>query len=67
LLECDPARIEQATRNLPVIGGKLPDLIGLPGGCVFYPRCDQSIDKCTRERPGLLGEKHCSACHVAGQ
>ncbi len=30
LLECDPARIEKATRTLPVIAGKLPDLVDLP-------------------------------------
>jgi oligopeptide/dipeptide ABC transporter ATP-binding protein len=67
LLECDPARIEQATRNLPVIAGKLPDLADLPNGCVFRSRCDESIDICARERPALDGEDHCAACHVAGQ
>jgi len=67
LLECDPARIEQATRNLPVIAGKLPDLVDLPDGCVFRSRCDVSIDLCSRERPPLEGNDHCTACHVAGQ
>ena len=67
LLECDPARIEQATRNLPVIPGALPDLADIPGGCVFRSRCDASIDVCTRERPPLEGGDHCVACHVAGQ
>ncbi len=67
LLECDPARLEQATRNLPVIAGKLPDLVDIPAGCVFRPRCDESIDICTRERPTLDGGDHCTACHVSGQ
>ena len=67
LLECDPARIEQATRNLPVIAGTLPDMVDLPAGCVFRPRCDKSIDRCTRERPALEGGDHCTACHVTGQ
>jgi oligopeptide/dipeptide ABC transporter ATP-binding protein len=67
LLECDPARIEQATRNLPVIAGTLPDLADVPDGCVFRPRCDQSIEICTRERPQLDGGDHCAACHVTGQ
>jgi oligopeptide/dipeptide ABC transporter ATP-binding protein len=66
LLDCDPASIEQATRNLPVIGGNLPDLVELPDGCVFCSRCDLSIDICTRERPRLSGGKHAAACHVAG-
>ncbi len=66
LLECDPARIKQATRNLPVIGGQLPDLVELPAGCVFRPRCTQSIEKCLLERPALAGGSHCTACHVSG-
>jgi oligopeptide/dipeptide ABC transporter ATP-binding protein len=67
LLECDPARIEKPTRNLPVIEGSLPDLVELPEGCVFCPRCDRSIERCTRERPELSGGIHGAACHVAGQ
>ena len=67
LLECDPARIAQATRNLPVIAGTLPDLADLPEGCIFRSRCDVCIDICARERPALDGGDHCSACHVAGQ
>jgi oligopeptide/dipeptide ABC transporter ATP-binding protein len=67
LLECDPARIKEATRILPVIGGMLPDLVELAGGCVFRPRCDRSIDICRLERPDLCGGNHCAACHVAGQ
>jgi oligopeptide/dipeptide ABC transporter ATP-binding protein len=67
LLECDPARIEEPTRVLPVISGELPDMVDLPGGCVFRSRCDSSIDRCTRERPNLEGNDHCVACHVSGQ
>jgi oligopeptide/dipeptide ABC transporter ATP-binding protein len=67
LLECDPASIKEATRNLPVIAGKLPDLVDLPGGCVFRSRCDASIDVCARERPALGGGDHCAACHVAAR
>lgn len=67
LLECDPARIEKATRNLPVIAGQLPDLAEVPDGCVFRSRCDVAIDLCVRERPTLEGNDHCAACHVTGQ
>lgn len=66
LLECDPARIEAVTRNLPVIPGGLPDLVDLPEGCVFRSRCDVAVDVCTRERPLLDGASHCVACHVSG-
>ncbi len=65
LLECDPARIVDVTRNLPVIAGGLPDLVDLPDGCVFRPRCDVAVDACTRERPHLDGADHCVACHVS--
>jgi oligopeptide/dipeptide ABC transporter ATP-binding protein len=67
LLECDPARIEQATRNLPVIAGKLPDLVGIPDGCVFRLRCDASVEICSRKRPELNSGIHRSACHVTHQ
>jgi len=67
LLECDPASIEHATRNLPVIAGTLPDLIDLPNGCIFRPRCDLSIELCKRQRPPMDGGDHCAACHVTGQ
>jgi peptide/nickel transport system ATP-binding protein len=67
LLECDPARIEQATRTLPVIPGTLPDLVDVPKGCVFRSRCDVAIDICARERPFLEGGDHCVACHVTGR
>ena len=67
LLECDPARIKQATRNLPVIAGNLPDLADIPNGCVFRSRCDVSIEICSRERPPMDGGDHGAACHVTGQ
>jgi len=67
LLECDPARIKDVTRVLPVIPGGLPDLVDLPDGCVFRPRCDVAIDVCAHERPLLDGTDHRVACHVIRQ
>jgi oligopeptide/dipeptide ABC transporter ATP-binding protein len=67
LLDCDPARIKRVSRNLPVIKGTLPDLVDVVDGCIFRVRCDDSIDKCARERPTLNDGDHCSACHVTGQ
>ena len=66
LLQCDPARIGQATRKLPVIGGSLPDLVELPTGCVFRSRCEAAIELCAQKRPSLHGSGHRSACHVSG-
>jgi len=67
LLECDPARIKERTRQLPIIPGGLPDLVDLPIGCVFSPRCTQAIDACRAGRPPLsdTGAEHSVACVVA--
>jgi oligopeptide/dipeptide ABC transporter ATP-binding protein len=64
LLECDPARIAQPTRDLPVIKGSLPNLVDLPGGCIFRERCSQSLARCSSERPHLSGDLHQAACHL---
>ena len=64
LLECDPARIPQRTRQLPVIEGSLPDLVTLPPGCIFADRCDQRLERCGTERPVLAGGQHRCACHL---
>lgn len=65
LLECDPARIAQRTRHLPVIEGSLPNLVQLPRGCIFRERCAQSFERCGVERPRLAGGTHKSACHLS--
>ena len=60
----DPATL---TRERPRLLLHLPDLARLPDGCVFRPRCDRPIGKCSLERPELTGGEHCAACHVARQ
>jgi len=64
LLECDPARISEVTRNLPVIEGSLPNLVSLPDGCIFAERCTQRLPRCQEQRPHLTGEGHKAACHL---
>jgi oligopeptide/dipeptide ABC transporter ATP-binding protein len=49
---------------LPVIEGGLPDLVDLPGGCIFKERCSQRMARCDSERPRLSGGRHPSACHL---
>ena len=51
LLECDPARIEERMRNLPTISGSVPDMIDLPPGCIFAPRCPKAYEPCLQEPP----------------
>jgi oligopeptide/dipeptide ABC transporter ATP-binding protein len=64
LLECDPARIAQRTRELPVIEGSLPNLVDLPGGCIFRERCSHRLARCGEDRPDLSGNQHQAACHL---
>jgi len=68
LLACDPGAISERTRVLPIIRGFLPDLVNLPGGCIFRDRCDSVIDACG-ERPAMQtgsGDR-LVACHRAGE
>ncbi len=58
-------RLDEPTRaKLDPIEGLPPDLIGLPDGCSFAPRCKYTIEKCTRDTPPLMpiGDGHHSAC-----
>ena len=67
LLECDPARVAADwTGALPSIPGDVPDLIQLPPGCVFTPRCGQAIARCSREHPAAVPVQpgHSARCHL---
>jgi len=66
LLECDPARIEEVCRELPTISGDVPNLLRIPSGCVFAPRCPQAVDVCRQERPAdhEAGAGHIARCHL---
>ncbi|MDB5059607.1 MAG: putative transporter ATP-binding protein [Chloroflexi bacterium] len=46
------------------IPGSPPDLIDLPSGCKFHPRCTYAIEQCRAEEPALLtvGPQHGAAC-----
>ncbi len=66
LMVCDPARILDSTRTLPTIRGEVPDLIRLPTGCVFAPRCPNAFDACRRTAPHAetVAEGHSARCHL---
>jgi peptide/nickel transport system ATP-binding protein len=46
--------IELADQKLEAIAGSPPDLLDLPGGCRFWPRCSFVFDRCRKEEPSLL-------------
>jgi oligopeptide/dipeptide ABC transporter ATP-binding protein len=53
------------TKLLP-IEGQPPDLLRVPPGCSFNPRCRFVLEKCRQETPELIqvGENHEVACWV---
>ncbi|MGC8618629.1 MAG: ABC transporter ATP-binding protein [Thermoplasmata archaeon] len=53
-------------RDLPAIRGSVPDMVNLPKGCPFSPRCDKATEKCRLLSPKLVeAEKdHYVACHL---
>ncbi|MDD5615373.1 MAG: ABC transporter ATP-binding protein [Candidatus Methanoperedens sp.] len=40
------------SEKLASIPGTIPNLIDLPEGCIFHPRCISAMDICRTERPG---------------
>ena len=66
LLECDPAGIQIKTRILPVIPGEIPDLVNLPGGCIFRSRCDSVLPACETHIPQTreVSSGHSANCHL---
>ena len=69
LLECDPARIAEKTRNLPTIPGEIPDLVNLPSGCIFKNRCSHVFDTCQTLPPPRcdMTPGHFVRCHLLAQ
>ncbi len=54
LLQAIPKLDQPSHQKLNVITGRPPDLIRLPEGCRFAPRCPYAQDKCRRDLPPLV-------------
>jgi oligopeptide transport system ATP-binding protein len=54
LLNSLPRLDEVQGKRLKSIDGAPPNLISLPAGCAFQPRCSFSSEKCQMEQPPLL-------------
>ena len=54
----------------PLVGipGAVPNLLDLPGGCSFHPRCRLADAECEREIPGMssVGSRWRCACFKTG-
>ena len=46
-------RLDQRTERLHVIEGSVPNLLNLPTGCRFRPRCPYASERCVEEQPKL--------------
>jgi oligopeptide transport system ATP-binding protein len=66
LLESIP-RLDQKGQTLAAIGGLPPNLMRIPEGCAFNPRCRMAQDICRRDVPELreVAPGRWSACHFA--
>jgi len=58
--------IELADQKLESIPGSPPDLLDLPNGCRFWPRCNEAFDRCRKEIPSLYrtGVEHFVRCFL---
>ena len=73
--------IHMSGRARTPVQGEVPNPLNPPTGCTFHPRCPHANERCTSERPALLGTrwlrrrlprgrgradlKRRAACHVA--
>lgn len=66
LLKAIPSIDSPIDQELLSIPGHPPDLMNLPPGCPFEPRCPRRIDACKKTIPALceLEEGRHVACHV---
>ncbi|GAA3365671.1 MULTISPECIES: ABC transporter ATP-binding protein [Saccharopolyspora] len=60
-------RLDLKGQDLDTIKGLPPNLMKIPSGCPFHPRCPRAQDRCQEQVPEqhLLGGGRTSACHFA--
>jgi peptide/nickel transport system ATP-binding protein/oligopeptide transport system ATP-binding protein len=59
-------RLDLEVKRLDTIKGLVPNLLNLPPGCPFYPRCDFCFERCVEEMPKLIEieDSHLVKCHL---
>jgi peptide/nickel transport system ATP-binding protein/oligopeptide transport system ATP-binding protein len=61
-------RLDVEKERLKIIKGLVPNLLDLPTGCPFHPRCEFCFEPCTKKLPPLLqvGQRHWVRCYLFG-
>ena len=59
-------RLDVEVERLDTIKGMVPDLLHIPAGCPFNPRCGSCFDRCLNEMPELreVDKGHQVKCHL---
>lgn len=59
-------RMDEDRETLETIKGIVPDLLYLPPGCPFHPRCEYALERCFREVPEFIEVEphHLVKCHM---
>ncbi len=59
-------RLDSDTEKLEIIKGLVPNLLELPSGCPFHPRCNFCFERCFEEMPELkeIEKNHLVRCHL---
>jgi peptide/nickel transport system ATP-binding protein len=60
LLDAVPDLAMSGKPRTPV-AGEVPNPLEPPPGCAFHPRCPHANERCTKERPALIGAVACHA------
>jgi peptide/nickel transport system ATP-binding protein len=65
LLNAVPPIVGEEFTPLTAIPGATPNLLRIPSGCPFHPRCPYATEVCSEQTPPLvdLGGTHLVACH----
>ena len=63
LLRSIPTAHTAGTRLKPITGTPI-DLLNMPAGCPFAPRCDAAMKVCIRQRPErmIINDEHFASC-----
>jgi oligopeptide/dipeptide ABC transporter ATP-binding protein len=64
LLNSVPRLDAVSVERLQSIEGEIPDMLSLPSGCAFQPRCRWAVERCENDEPELIdaGPDHSSRC-----